>query len=76
MYALVAGWNLVAGPGLATDQIKSQIDAAGGNVKEIAIYTGGKYVTWVPNKSIAPFLVPASAGMYVLTSTHATWTPH
>jgi hypothetical protein len=73
--ALAAGWSLVSGPGLSTDQIKSQIDAAGGSVTALAAYSGGKYVTWVPGKS-ANFFVPTTAGMYVLSTCAAAWMPH
>jgi hypothetical protein len=72
---LVPGWNLVAGPGLSTDVIAQQINAAGGNVQTIAVYSQGRYVTWVPNYS-TPFYVPPTDGMFVLTKTPATWTPH
>jgi hypothetical protein len=72
--SLIAGWNLVAGPGLSTDIIAKQINAAGGSVQQLAVYSHGTYVVWVPGHS-ANFLVPATAGMYVLTGTPATWTP-
>jgi hypothetical protein len=73
--ALVSGWNLVTGPGLVTSTIKSQIDAAGGDVQAIAVYKNGSYTDWVPGAG-ADFTVPATAGMYVLTTKAATWTPH
>ena len=71
--------NIEHRPGVH-DQIKveviaSQIDAAGGQVKAVAIYEHGQYQVWVPAHG-TPLQAKATAGMYVLTKTPATWTPH
>jgi hypothetical protein len=79
--ALHPGWNLVGAPfpsqGLKASAIANQIDPACGAppcaVKEIALYSGGSYLTYVPGGN--DLTVPATSGVWIQVSTGTTWTP-
>jgi hypothetical protein len=75
--ALQSGWSLVAAPfppsGLAGSVIASEVNPAG-TVKEVAIFQGGSYQTFVPGQS-TPFHVPSTLGFWIECANPATWTP-
>jgi hypothetical protein len=74
---LQRGWNLVAAPfplsGLDGSAIASEVKPVG-TVKEVAIYQGGSYQTFVPGQ-VAPFHVPSTLGFWVECANQTTWTP-
>jgi hypothetical protein len=79
--SLTPGWNLVGVPyppqGLNASTIATEIDPACNpgpcRVKEIAIYTGGSYQTYLPGGT--DLNVPATAGVWIEMSTSTSWTP-
>jgi hypothetical protein len=79
--SLASGWNLVGVPypaqGLKASAMATEIDPACAappcSVKEIAIFSGGSYQTYIPGGT--DLSVPATAGVWIEMSTGTTWTP-
>jgi hypothetical protein len=75
--ALQPGWNLTAAPfpiaGISASAVYAEANVTCG-VKEVAIYSGGAYSTWMPGQT-ADVQIPNTSGMWIECASAGAWTP-